>query len=177
MFIWVAINVDEQLKKLKQNAMLIDKRLGFEHSCAELPYHISLKILFEIDNEIYDSVISELEKYYSNLVPFTVNVKSLEKYKNIIWIKMARNKQLNKIHKDLNEILFSKYNIGLHELDSDFIFHTSLFIDDDSLKINKAYSEIKNEFSPKKLYVNKFIIGTSKSGEIGTYSVLKEVNV
>lgn len=59
----------------------------------------------------------------------------------------------------------------------DYKFHSTLFMDNDTEMIDKAYDLIRNEDLPSKLIANKFVIGTSESGKLGTYSVNKSVIV
>lgn len=77
----------------------------------------------------------------------------------------------------LNKMLYEKYNIKYHKFDLDFIYHTTIFIDDNLDKINEAYNIIKSELLPNELCVNKFIIGGSNSGLLYTYKVLKEIDI
>ena len=90
---------------------------------------------------------------------------------------MKKNNILDNIHIDLNSMLLEKYNIGLHEYDLDFLFHTTLFMDNDEEKIKKAYERIKDITIPKAMLINKYIIGISETGEPGTYTVIKEIEV
>jgi 2'-5' RNA ligase len=177
MYIWIGINVDDQLKKIKERSFAIEKKLGFKNSNFTLPLHISLKISFEVDDSVYSSVIRTIAEYYQKLNAFEVDVKGIENHEEIIWIRMLSNESINKIHDDLNEILKNKFNVGLHEYDLDYKFHTTLFMDNDSEIIDKAYDLIRNEDLPSKLIVNKFVIGTSESGKLGSYSVNNTVIV
>lgn len=113
MYIWIGINVDNQLKKIKEQSFAIEKKLGFKNSNFTLPLHISLKISFEVEDSVYSSVIQTITEYYQKLNAFEVDVKGIEKHEIIIWIRMLSNEIINKIHDDLNEILKNKFNVGL----------------------------------------------------------------
>jgi hypothetical protein len=88
---------------------------------------------------------------------------------------MKPNELLTCMQYSLNHLLLREFNIPLHPYDSDFKFHSTLFLNCDKQKIEKAYQFIKNEEFPKNLKASKFVIGTSNTGEIGTYSVHKEI--
>lgn len=175
MYIWIGINVDEQLTIIKEKAFTIEKTLGFKNSNFTLPLHISLKISFEVDDSVYLNVIETIAEYYQTLNAFEIAVKGIEKDEVIVWIRMHSNENINKIHDDLNEILKNKFSVGIHEYDLDYKFHTTLFMDNDKEKIDKAYDLIRNEVIPSILSANKFVIGTSESGSLGTFSVCKTV--
>ena len=175
MYIWIGIDVDEQLKELKNEAKLIETKIGFEKSNFTLPYHISLKISFEINDNNLEQIVNDISDIYSGIEPFYIDVKEIEYHNTIAWIMIKENKSLYFLHDKLNSLLFEKYNISLHEYDTDYKFHTTLFMDVNSNKVSDAYEEIKKCKTPKKLLAHKFVIGTSPNGEFGTYKVVKEI--
>lgn len=175
MYIFLGIDVDDQFSKVKSKAELIDKSIGFENSCFILPLHISLKASFRVDYSNFDNVIEEVIKYYLSITPFKIDTYKLEMYDNIIWIRMCRNKKLDKVHDDLNKILLEKYNIRLHEYDLDYKYHTTLFMDNNTNNIKDAYNLINKIELPQSILANQFIIGVSKTGELGSYSIYKKI--
>lgn len=175
MYIFLGIDVDDQSSKVKSEAGLIDKNIGFENSCFTLPLHISLKASFKIDNSIFDNVIEEVINYYLSIHPFKIDIYKLEMYDNIIWIRMCRNEELDKVHDDLNKILLEKYNVGLHEYDLDYKYHTTLFMDNNTNNIKDAYNLINKIELPQSIIANQFIIGVSETGELGSYSIYKKI--
>ena len=177
MYIWLGINVDGQLSDLRGRAEEIEKGLGVKNSCYTLPMHISLKISFPVSDELFDSIVNDVAGIYSSHQPFDVDVKGIENESVIVWIRMKENEKLNAIHDELNELLLRKYGVPLHEYDMDYKFHTTLFMDSDTDKMHAAYDTIKNEPVPKILRADRFIIGTSPSGALGTYSVYKEIKI
>ena len=177
MYIWIGINVDDQLSGIKEKAAKIDREAEFKNSCFTLPLHISLKISFPAESADFQSVIDDITDYYRSIKPFEISVKGFEKDRNIVWIRMVNNREIDKIHDDLNEMLLSKYKVGLHEYDLDYKFHTTLFMDDDEDKISKAYELIRDVRLPKSLNINRFLIGISDSGNLGTYSIYREIKV
>lgn len=177
MFIWLGIDVDNQLLEIKKKANIIEKELNFNHSNFTLPFHISLKMSFNLDDSLFEKVLDDVLSIYQAIKPFEVEVKGIENNHTICWIRMKENEKLNEIHDLLNKHFLEKYNIPLHEYDLDYLFHTTLFMDEDENKINQAYLLIKNSSLPKLLRVNKMIIGGSPSGALGTYKVFKEITL
>ena len=101
----------------------------------------------------------------------------IEMYDNIIWIRMKRNTYLDKVHDELNSILLEKYNIKLHEYDLDYKYHTTLFMDSNKDSIKEAYNLVKEVDLPQNIKANQFIIGTSETGELGTYKIYKRIKM
>ena len=91
---------------------------------------------------------------------------------------MRRTKKLNLLHDSINNLLKSQiWHRSCTAYDLDYIFHTTLFMDDNTKEVYAAYDRIKTQNLPDRLTADRFLIGTySKSGELGTYTVLKEVN-
>lgn len=77
-------------------------------------------------------------------------------------------------HNFLCEILKEKHNIPYHEFDNNFIFHSTLFMDDHD-KINKEFSNVSGLKFPKNININKMLLGTSENGEPGTFKVKKTI--
>ena len=175
MYIFLAIDVDNQFAEIKNKASIIDENIGFQNSCFTLPMHISLKASFKIDSSNFDSVIEEVMNYYSSIQPFKIDIYRLEMYDNIVWIRMYRNKELDKVHDDINRVLLEKHNIGLHEYDLDYKYHTTLFMDDNSHSIKEAYNMISKTDLPQSIIANQFIIGVSETGELGSYSIYRKI--
>ncbi len=175
MYIWLGIDVDSQLKEIKEEAKKIEKEIGFMHSNFTLPLHISLKISFDINDNLTDQLITDISNFFNTIKPFDIQVEGIEHDNTITWIRMKNNKYLNLIHDELNKFLLEKYCVPLHEYDLDYKFHTTLFMDEDSSRVKKAYDSVKEINVPLKLMANKFLIGKSKEGKLGTYKVFKEI--
>ena len=177
MYVWTAINIDDQLNEIKTQAQVIEQDMNFANSAFTLPSHISLKISFPVDEAAYPSLIQTLLDYYKTLKPFTVEVSGIEMEGTIVWIRMKENDTLCRIHQELDQILQEKYNIVPHQFDLDFKFHSTLFLDSDKEKISSAYNQIKNVSLPLSLCADKLIIGASASGDIGTYRVTHNISL
>lgn len=175
MYIWIGINIDEQLKKIKHSARKIEEQIGFNRSCFMLPLHISLKISFYVDDEKSKIVISDISNFLQNIEQFAINVKDIELNHNICWIRMKSNEKLNQIHNQLDNMLLEKHNIPLHEYDLDYKFHTTLFMDNDELKVKEAFDLVKNFKFPNTVFASRFLIGTSPDGYLGPYKIIKEI--
>ena len=50
-------------------------------------------------------------------------------------------------------------------------------MENDEEKIRSAYDMIKSVYLPKQISVNKLLIGVSESGKLGSYRVIKEINI
>ena len=176
MFIWVGINVESQLKETRMAVDRVFEKIEISNVTCQLPLHISLKISFNIENELLESVLKDIMSIYQTQKPFEINIKGVEKHENIMWIRMYSNFEIEELATKLNLMLKEKYNVPLHEYDLDFIFHTTLFMDDDAEKINTAHTLLGDLKLPETLVANTFVIGTSETGENGTYRVYKTVD-
>lgn len=174
MYVWIGIDVDSQLAQIKEKARAIEEKIGFENSNFTLPLHISLKISFPVDSNLFDDVKADIIRVFDESDPFEIYVEGIECHENICWIMMKRNLYLDRIHDRLNTLLLEKYGVPLHEYDMDYKFHTTLFMENNSDKIRDAYSGLYGVCIPKTLMAKKFVIGTSDSGSLGTYRVVYE---
>lgn len=177
MYIWTGIDVDSQLTEVKSQVKALEESIGFNNSNFTLPFHISLKISFEVDDAIYPDVVNTIIEYYKILKPFDIEVSGIEIENVIVWLRMKGSEIINKIHDDLDRILMEKYGVPRHEYDLDYKFHTTFFMDSDEEKISSAYREIKDIKIPSSLYVDSFLIGASETGALGTYKVTHNIEI
>jgi 2'-5' RNA ligase len=177
MFVWVGIDVEEQLKETRMAVDGVFGKIDISNVTCQLPLHISLKISFSIENSLFESVLNDIIDIYNAQKSFEIKVKGIEKNENIEWIRMYSNAEIEELATKLNLMLKEKYNIPLHEYDLDFIFHTTLFMDNDAEKINIAHNLLGDLALPQTLMANRFVIGTSETGENGTYRVYKTIEV
>ena len=177
MYIWIGINVDQELQSIKPLIKATEDEIGFEHSVFTLPFHVSLKISFPTAPDTAESIISDILNIYKSVKPFTLKVRGIENEGNICWIRMVENKEIIGLSTRLNLFLEEKYGIPLHEYDLDFKFHTTLFMSDEGERVKKAYDKVKDAPVPASLSVSKLIIGKSDSGDLGSYRVTHEVEL
>ena len=60
MYIWLGIDLDSQLQQLKISRDNARKQLGMPVDNPNFPMHVSLKISFEVPNDVAPKVIDEL---------------------------------------------------------------------------------------------------------------------
>lgn len=175
MFIWTAIDVDEQLVAIKREAKRIEDVIDFQDSNITLPMHISLKISCAIPDEEYDEVAQHIKELLKAVPKFEINVNRVELHETIAWIAMEDNEYLERLHRGLDKLFLEKYQIPPHKFDLDFKFHTTLFLDGNGEKVKEAFLMIKDIELPATLTANKFVIGISPEGKVGTYKVVEEI--
>lgn len=175
MYVWTAIDVDSQLKEIKDLGLLVSSNLGVESPNFTLPLHISLKISFKVNDDIYAQVIDRLCEYFKRSSPATIDIDGIEQENDVVWMRIKESPYLSRLHNDLDRLLLDEYGILQHPYDLDFKFHVTLFMHQNSALTQKTYGKLKNIPLPSSLTADQFIIGTSPSGLPGTYSVIKRV--
>ena len=171
MYVWIGIETESQLKTIKEKARKIENEIGFLHSNFTLPLHISLKIACKVSNENFDAVVSDLLDYFKSVKPFKIETDGICFKHVICWISMNRNYKLDRLHDYLNDFLKLKYGVPLHEYDTDYKYHTTLFSDSNEEKVLMAYKLIEQEQIPKTINANTILIGCSESGNLGTFKI------
>ena len=175
MYIWFAIDINNQVLNLRKGAEKYANANQLVSPTFTLPFHISLKISCEIADELYQSIVNDVRDLYKDLGPLEIEVKKLEQCGNIIWLTMQDNFKLRSFHNLLDLLFLDKYDIEQHEFDKNFIFHTSVLILDNEKHLQSAFNEIRKLELPTTLIGDKIIIGSSLTGEAGTYTVNEEI--
>ena len=171
MYIWVGIDVDRQLQEIKQKGLMVEKEIGFALSNFNMPLHISLKISFEVPEGKYGSISHDILNLFKNTGAFDIPVKSIENEGCIAWIRMGECPKLKKLSIKLNNMLLEQYGIPLHEYDTDYKFHTTLFIEQNTEMVRRGYEALKDFPLPATLRAERFSIGVSTEGKPGTYKI------
>lgn len=177
MFVWVGINIEDQLRDVRRAVDGVFEAIDISNVTCQLPLHISLKISFEIEDSKFDSVLNDIIAVYKAQMPIVIRVKGIEKHENIEWIRMHSNEELEALATELNVMLREKYGVPLHEYDLDFIFHTTLFMDDNKEKISVAHTLLGDLELPDTVLADTFVIGNSETGKNGTYRVYRTVKI
>ena len=177
MFLWVGIDVDSAFEHLRKKAIEIEQALGCEHSCYTLPMHISLKMSFEVSNDRFNEIENSILQYFETLKPLKLSNPRIENAGNIVWVRYDDNKYLCKVKDELNAMLLKKHGIPMHEYDSDYLFHTTVFMFDQHEKNAEGYRLVNGAVLPKTVRLNRFVVGSSPNGQLGTYSVCKAVSL
>ena len=173
MYVWLGIDVNEQLLELRRRGSILEDKIGCVNSVYTLPMHISLKISFEVTPYVFPEILSLVEDIYTSVSPFGVEPRGIECEEGIVWLRMNRSEALESLSTRLNGALLDKFGIPLHEYDTDFKFHSTLYIDSDSDRVEQFFREISAAPVPDVLMVKRLVVGTSPEGELGTYSVYR----
>lgn len=171
MYIWSAIDIEDQLSGLREKVNRITQELGMKTPVLSLPFHISLRISFPIPDELRDEVEDFMFAYLSSLPSFAIQVEGLEKSGNIIWIRMKESPDLRGLHEELCSLLQKRFDIRLQEFDRIFIFHSTLVFAEDELKTREAFSRLEKLEIPSTLFARKFAIGPAITGATGESAV------
>ncbi len=175
MYIWVAIDVNEQVGQLREKAENYVSTHGLSSPTLTLPFHISLKISFQIPDNRCQEAMQDIREFLKSLKPFSIVAREIEQNGPIIWIAMEENTELTYIHKRLDEMLLEKYGVAQHAFDKAFLFHTSVLMIDHEEQLLRAFHTMKDSNIPKVLKAETFIIGSSETGQAGTYRVNEEI--
>lgn len=177
MFIWIAINVNSQLLPLRAKVKAIEKEIAFQDSDLTLPLHVSLKIPTAVPDECFENVVDDISSLFQKETPFVMETERLELHETIAWLKVKENPRLQELHSRIDQLLLDKYQIPRHDYDKDFIFHVTLFLDHEEAKVKEAFLRMLETPFPETLKAHSFVIGSSTTGAMGTYNVIKEIEV
>jgi 2'-5' RNA ligase len=176
MYLWIGCKLPEEFEQeIRRHCLTLNRQIGLDTAAFLLPQHISLKISFQTDRA--DAVLSALESYLSDLQSFQVEVLEAEQQWNILWLTVAENETLNRLHRELDAHLETHFGIPQHAFDKCFKFHSTLFMDADSKKVSQMRTALENYSFRRALKVDTFLLGESETGSAGTYRVVRQIKV
>ena len=176
MFLWIGCKLPAEYEaEIRKLCLQKNESLELDTVAFSLPQHISLKISFSSDRS--EEIIAYLEHFFGGFSPFEVKINTIEQMGKILWLTVEENSILQKLHRDLDQVLEEKFQIPQHPFDRCFQFHSTLFLDEDTEKIRQMASTLAGHIFARRLQVDTILLGTSPTGTAGDYTVVKEINL
>ena len=160
MFVWVGCDISPKFLEYREKVKEMNAEIGASETALSFPQHVSLKITFEMEDEIAKHCIKDMIELLKGAKPFVAKTQGIELHDGIIWIKMEENENFAFLHEELDQIAIS-YAVKQHEFDKNFIFHSTVIMDEDKEKLEKLFDKIKDIPYPEDLKINTFIVGHS----------------
>lgn len=176
MFVWIGCKLPENFEQeLRSLCLSQNERLGLDTVAFSLPQHISLKISFETEQP--EAVLEALAAWLGEQKPFSVRVQNPEQAGKILWLPVAENPNLKRLHEGLDRCLEEKYGVAQHPFDKAFLFHSTLFMDEDVDKLAAMRRLLADYPMERELQVDTFLLGLSETGKAGSYRVVRQIKV
>ena len=160
MLIWVGCDIHPKFTEFREKVKELNADVGASETAFNFPQHISLKITFDMDEDIAKHCIKDIIELLKEAKPFTAKISGLELHDGIIWLRVEENEQFKFLHEELDQIAIS-YAVKQHEFDKSFIFHSTVIMDEDREKLAALYEKLKNIPYPEELKINTFLVGHS----------------
>lgn len=178
MYLWVGAvfsgDLESEIRNIANN---LNEDYGLSTVAFSLPQHISLKISFECND--YKKVIEFIKSQLKTFSPFEVEINDITKIdSSLIWLDIAENKELSKMHNLLNNSLLQEFGIPLKSFDGDvFKFHSTLFFDCSiNEKHQKLIDDFKQQFSlPQKCLIKEIKFGIAETLTAGEFTVVDSI--
>ncbi len=175
MYIWVGCDINAKFIEYREKVKEFNADLNLSERAFNLPQHISLKITFEMDDEIAKHCIKDIIGLLKEQKPFIARVGKPEmRDDGIIWLKMEENEQFTALHNELDEIAIS-YAVKPHALDRQYIFHSTVITDENQEKLSAMFEKVKALPYPEELKINTFLVGTSDDNE--NFKIVRRIKV
>ncbi len=176
MYLWLGLRIPVDIEsKIRKIVTKYNRKYEFDEIAFELPQHISLKIAFECKN--YIEIVTAIEEnVLSQFHPLVVEKDEIEISPGIIWIRFKEDKVLKKLHQDIIEFLEKEYMIKPHELDLEFIYHTTLIHDEnaDIDNLQLLCKKLNKKIKFNDIFIDKVIFGISENNKPKTFRIIKE---
>ena len=160
MFVWIGCDISPKFVEYREKVKECNAEINASEASFSFPQHISLKITFEMEDEIAKHCIKDIVELLKSAKPFDAKAEKIELQNGIIWIRMEENEHFKFLHDELDQIVIS-YAVKQHEFDKQYIFHSTVIMDENQEKLEKLFEKIKDIPYPKEFKINTFIVGHS----------------
>ena len=178
MYVWIGCRLPAAFEhELRYGLREMSREFGLSEVAFTLPQHISLKMSFPVEKERVEAVLKAVSDILAKEKPFAVRLDGVEQVEGVLWLKIRSNSRLKTMHTQLDAMLQKDFGVEPHRFDHDFRFHSTLFLDKDVEKLRRVYEILSQYPNDETLGIAQFLIGTSETGEAGTYRVVREILV
>ena len=176
MYLWIGCKLPESYEReIRAHCRKLNEGICLDTVAFSLPQHISLKISFPTGQA--EEVLEYLSDCLRAQSPFTVQITDVQRTENILWLCAAENETLNRLHRELDDRLESRFGIAQHEFDKAFQFHSTLFLDTDTAKVEQMHRALHGYPFARFLPIDTFLLGLSETGKPGTYRVVRQIRI
>ncbi len=176
MYIWIGCKLPEIFEQeIRSRCLTLNEEIGLNTAAFSLPQHISLKISFETNRQ--EAVLEDLTAWLSGQAPFSVRIQNPVQAGKILWMPVSENRQLDRLHRELDARMESRFGVPQHPFDKTFLFHSTLFVDENTEKIAKMGEMLADCSIERELMVDTFLLGVSETGKAGSYRVVRQIQV
>ncbi len=176
MYLWIGCKLPEEFERsIRSRCLALNETIGLNTVPFSLPQHISLKISFDAGMQ-HPQIIQWLETELTACKRFYVNLLPPEQMGTILWLPVADNPCLTHWHQMLDRELESRFGIPQHPFDKAFLFHSTLFMDENTEKISQMASMLSSLTFSDPVQINTFLIGISTDGKTDI-QIIREVHI
>lgn len=176
MYIWVGCKLPEDFERnIRSLCLEQNEALGLSTAAFSLPQHVSLKISFQ--SEQYEEILALLETFLLSQSPFSLRIRGAEQFGNILWLPVAENETLRQLHDQLDTELEQRFSIPQHAFDKCFLFHSTLFMDENTDKLSQMCHLLEAHPIEQDLQVDTFLLGLSENNLPGEYRIVRQIQI
>ena len=176
MYLWIGCKLPADFENaIRSHCLTLNETIGLSTAPFALPQHISLKISFDAGTQ-YPQVIRWAEEKLKECSKFYVNLLPPEQMGNILWLPVKENAVLNQLHQLLDQELERRFQIPQHTFDKAFLFHSTLFMDENTEKLSQMAKKLASLSLPNSLEVNTFLVGISTDGKTDI-RIIREISL
>ncbi|MBQ2892648.1 MAG: 2'-5' RNA ligase family protein [Oscillospiraceae bacterium] len=176
MYIWVGCKLPESFEtQIRSICLEQNKALGLNTAAFSLPQHVSLKISFP--SQQHKEILAYLEAFLQKQPPFSLRIQSVQQQGNILWLPVEENETLRQLHQQLDAQLEQRFGIAQHEFDKCFLFHSTLFMAEDTDKLSQMRTALEAFPMEQTLQVDTFLLGLSENNLPGEYRIVRKIRV
>jgi len=160
MYIWVGCDISPRFAEFRDKVKSLSEEMQLNQAVFNFPQHISLKMVFETEEEIAKHCIKDIIELLKAEKPFTAKIVGMEKIDGIVWLRVEENERFTHLHNELDEIGIS-YAVKPHKLDKEYIFHSTVMMDEDNAKLETLMEKLNGVPYPEEIKINTFLVAHS----------------
>ena len=152
-----AILPEKEETAIKGICNRLNKGVGLPETVFRFPLHISLKKSWQCD--CFTEAQKDVADYFQRNGSFEIITESPTLHNGMIWLPVQVTPELQRIHDELDKLLYERYGVPIDRFDRTFLPHISLFTKGDRADMTQMYDLLKREIRPMTATITRVVVG------------------
>ena len=138
--------------------------LGLDESGLAVPLGASLREVYEIDD--YAFGLRALRHFFTGHGGFASMTKGLTVINGMLWLELSREPSLTRVHRNIDSLLHSRFDVPEQDYDRDFRPHVTLFRDEDEAVLSRLAEALSGRFEHELFGVERILVESTGHGDV-----------
>lgn len=151
-----ALLPDDLSRRIVDECTRAQEVFGFDGGLLRVPLPVTLKEPYQIDD--YDFSLRALRDFFAGHGGFAAMTGQLTVLDGMLWLEVSPEPSLSRVHRNIDTILHSRFDVPEAAYDRDFRPHITLFQNEDEESLRAAARRLEGRFDRELFGVERILV-------------------